>query len=216
MMAPLLRRGAMFPAMGNHEHEEPHEMVEMVQRYWGGQRFDGTDLYFDFQSGGIWFLSIDTELDFGPDSEQMKWLVGWLDAVSKLPGYRFSVVYQHRPMWTCGESDDHPDEQAYFAPYFKKYKVLARSTARRQRRGWTASKAASAGCSITARSPASRSATAAATVSSPARSRDRARLIWHAREGRGSVRADASADPRRLPSGRTGDATCTRDSKTVP
>jgi len=123
MMAPILRRGAMFPAMGNHEHEEPHEMVEMVQRFWGGQGFDGTDRYFDFQSGGIWFLSIDTELDYGPDSVQMKWLVGRLDAVSKLPGYRFSVVYQHRPMWTCGDSDDHPDEQAYLAPYFKKYKV---------------------------------------------------------------------------------------------
>jgi hypothetical protein len=123
MMAPLLRRGAMIPAMGNHEHEEPHEMTEMVLRFWGGAGFDGTDLTFDFQSGGIWFFSIDTELDFSATSEQMKWLVGRLDAVSKLPGYRFSVVYQHRPMWTCGDSDDHPDEQAYLAPFFKQYKV---------------------------------------------------------------------------------------------
>jgi hypothetical protein len=123
MMAPLLRRGAMIPAMGNHEHEEPNEMVEMVLRFWGGAGFDGDDHHFDFQSGGVWFFSLDTEQDFSSTSEQIKWLLARLDAVSKLPGYRFSVVYQHRPMWTCGDSDDHPDQQAYLAPYFKQYKV---------------------------------------------------------------------------------------------
>lgn len=123
MMAPVLRRGAMLPAMGNHEEEQPHELIEMVLRFWGGAGFDGTDRYYAFQSGGVWFFTVDTELDFGPTSEQMKWLVGRLEAVSKLPGYRFSVLYQHRPMWTCGDSDAHPDEQVYLEPFLKQHKV---------------------------------------------------------------------------------------------
>ncbi len=122
-MSPLLRRGAMVPAWGNHEHEEPNEMTQMVLRFWGDGGFDGTDMYFDFQSGGVWFFALDTEMDISSSAAQIQWLVQRLQAVSQLPGYRFSVVYQHRPMWTCGDSDDHPDEQAYLAPYFKKYKV---------------------------------------------------------------------------------------------
>ncbi|MFI5298085.1 MAG: metallophosphoesterase, partial [Polyangiales bacterium] len=122
-MQPLLRRGAMLPAIGNHESEQPHELQEMVLRFWGSAGFDGSDTNYDYQSGGVWFFTIDTELDISPGSDQLKWLVARLATVSARPDYRFSVVYQHRPMFTCGDSDDHPDEQAFLEPYFKQYKV---------------------------------------------------------------------------------------------
>ncbi len=122
-MAPLLRRGAFMPAIGNHESEEPHELDEMVLRFWGGAGFDGQPLYYDFHSGGVWFFTLDTELDLTASAPQIQWLAARLAAVSALPDYRFSVVYQHRPMFTCGDSDDHTDEQAYLEPLFLKYKV---------------------------------------------------------------------------------------------
>jgi hypothetical protein len=117
-MRPLLAQGAFFPAVGNHEYETPTEFAEYYTRFFGGGGFDGDVRWYSFEWGGVWFFSLSTEEAFGPDSEQGRWLSAGLEAAQASEGFRFSIVYLHRPFFSCGDNDHHPEEQALWEPIF--------------------------------------------------------------------------------------------------
>lgn len=125
IMQPLLNAGAFFPAIGNHEDEKqsPNELNVYSLRFFGSAGFDGTDTYYRFESGGVWLFSVDTELALDPASAQGQWLVQSLEDATKKPGFRFSVVFMHKPFLTCGDTGDNPAGYTYFDPLFKQYKV---------------------------------------------------------------------------------------------
>ena len=117
-MRPMLRAGAFFTSIGNHESERPNEYKNYVQRFFGGAGFDGSE-YYRFESGGVWFFSIDTEQDVGKSSPQGAWLQAELLDASKKPGFRFSVVFFHRPWVTCGDTGDDKTSRDAYAPIFE-------------------------------------------------------------------------------------------------
>ena len=117
-MQPLLAQGALLPAVGNHEFEKPKEFELYYERFFDGAGFDGTSRYYRFSSGGVWFFSADTEQDLGPDSEQGKWLAEGLAFAKKQPGFRFSIVYLHRPWITCGDKSNDPELRQAWEPVF--------------------------------------------------------------------------------------------------
>jgi hypothetical protein len=127
LMAPLLREGAFMPAIGNHDGDtqggEPSNKYEQyTQRFWGGAGFWGSDTYYGFSNGGVYFFTLDTEDPIDPSSVQFQWLANQLDQASQQPGYRFSVLYLHRPFLTCGDTGDDPAtlmqmQQQLFTPY---------------------------------------------------------------------------------------------------
>ncbi len=125
IMQPLLAQGAFFAAIGNHEDEmqSPGELTTYSLRFFGNAGFDGTSTYYRVSSGGIWFFSVNTELPIDPQSEQAAWLVKELADASTQPGFRFSVVFMHRPLLTCGDTGDNLAAQPYFEAVFKQYKV---------------------------------------------------------------------------------------------
>jgi hypothetical protein len=125
IMQPLLSAGAFLPAIGNHEAEKqvPNELTEYTYRFFGGAGFDGTDGYYRFESGGVWFFAINTEEPLDPQSAQGQWLVTMLADAAKKPGFRFSIVNMHKPFLTCGDTGDNITAQQYFEPIFKQYKV---------------------------------------------------------------------------------------------
>ena len=123
VMQPLLSQGGFFPAVGNHESEKPDEYQDYELRFFAGAGFDGTQDYYRFQSGGVWFFSLDTELDLDPGTAQGAWLAASLEDASKQPGFRFSIVYLHKPFVTCGDTGDNPDARAKFEPLFTQFKV---------------------------------------------------------------------------------------------
>jgi hypothetical protein len=112
MIQPLLASGAFFPAVGNHESEKPDEYEGYFKRFFGGAGFDGQNEYYRFTSGGLWFFSLNTQLDFDAASAQGQWVVAMLADAKKQKGFRGSIVFMHRPFFTCGDSDHHPTEQA--------------------------------------------------------------------------------------------------------
>jgi hypothetical protein len=118
VMEPMLANGGMFPAVGNHESETPDEYVAYTERYFGGAGFDGNDQYYRFHSGGVWFFSLDTELPISTGSAQGAWLVQELADAMTQPGFRFSIVYMHRPLVTCGDTGDDPADRATLEPIF--------------------------------------------------------------------------------------------------
>jgi hypothetical protein len=123
LMAPLLRGGAIQVAIGNHESEKPDEYAQYTVRFFGGAGQDGADDHYRFESGGIWFHTINTENPVDPSSEQGMWLTSILADSAKKPGFRASVVYFHKPFLTCGDTGDDTAAEAYYAPLFVKYKV---------------------------------------------------------------------------------------------
>lgn len=122
-MQPLLAQGGFFPAVGNHEYEKPNEFELYYKRFFDGAGFDGTTDYYRFQSGGVWFFSLNSEIDLEPDSEQGKWLLANLEDAQKQPGFRFSVVYVHRPWMSCGERGGKTALREAYAPIFKERDV---------------------------------------------------------------------------------------------
>ena len=123
IMQPMLAKAGFFPAIGNHESEKPSEYEQYTLRFFHDAGFDGSPAYYRFESGGVWFFSIDTEDSVAPGTPQGTWLVSSLADASQKPGYRFSVVYFHKPFVTCGDTYDDPTALAYYAPIFKTYKV---------------------------------------------------------------------------------------------
>jgi hypothetical protein len=123
VMEPMLAGGGFYPAVGNHEAEKPGELQQYDLRYFGTAGFDGTDRYWRFSSAGVWFFSVDTEESIDPGSEQGAWLVNGLEDATKQPGFRFSIVYMHKPLVTCGDTGDNPDARAKLEPFFLQYNV---------------------------------------------------------------------------------------------
>jgi acid phosphatase type 7 len=118
VMAPMLRQGSFFPAIGNHESEKPTEFAEYYTRFFAGAGVGQLE-YYRFDSGGVSFFSLDTELPFGAGSAQATWLEAGLVDAAAAPGHLFSVVLMHRPFVTCGDSGDKIAELDHFTPIFE-------------------------------------------------------------------------------------------------
>lgn len=124
VMQPMLSHGGFFPAIGNHEAEKDDEYELYSKRFFGNAGFDGTSEYYRFQSGGVWFFSLDTEEPLDPGGGQGAWLVAQLADAAKQPGFRFSIVYLHKPLVTCGDTSDSESSRMKLEPSFLQHKVL--------------------------------------------------------------------------------------------
>jgi hypothetical protein len=128
VMAPLLRAAPLYTAVGNHDvgsvsGEPDLKYMQYTERFFGGAGFDSTDAYYRFESGGVWFFALDTQQALDLSSAQGAWLVKELGDAAGRPGYRFSVVYMHKPFLTCGDTGDDTQDLAMLEPYFDMYKV---------------------------------------------------------------------------------------------
>ena len=124
LMAPLLRAGPMMPCVGNHEDEIDFEFEDYYVRLFGGAGFDSDRVdYYRFQSGGVWFFSVSTEIDLKPGSEQAQWLEAQIADAAQQPGYRFGVVFMHKPFYTLSKYSQKSGEREHFKPIFEQYGV---------------------------------------------------------------------------------------------
>jgi hypothetical protein len=118
-MAPLLRNGGFYAAVGNHESESPTEYDDYYNRLFARPTPEMTAPWFHFSSGGVHFFALDTEnSSLAAGSEQVTWLQTTLQAAQASPGYRFGVVYYHRPLYTVGDSSPQLDARAVLEPIF--------------------------------------------------------------------------------------------------
>src|SRR4051794_16137620 len=118
-MAPLLRSGAFYAAVGNHESESPTEFDDYYDRLFARSTPEQTTPWFHFSSGGVHFFALDTEnSSLAAGSEQVNWLQAGLTAAKASAGYRFSVVYFHRPLYTVGDSTPQVDARSVLEPLF--------------------------------------------------------------------------------------------------
>ena len=122
-MKPLLMLGSLQPALGNHEHETPDELVDYSERYFGHPTFGGDTQWYRYESGGVWFHVLDTEQPIEPATPQGAWLTAGLAEVVQKPGFRASILVMHRPLVTCGDNAQNDGARRAYASTLVQYKV---------------------------------------------------------------------------------------------
>lgn len=115
--APLLQAGAFFPCIGNHELELTGELEDYYLRLFASPG-TGTPRWYRFSSGGVAFFSLDTESSLAAGSEQVAWLTQALADAKTAPGWRMSVVFFHKPLYTLSQHDPLTDVRAVLEPLF--------------------------------------------------------------------------------------------------
>lgn len=124
LMRSLLGQGAMMAAIGNHEYElDRGDWEDYSYRYFGDGSEAGNDSYFHFESGGVHFFSLNSEVPDETTSAQGKWLLAKLDEASKSAGYRTSIIFMHRPWVTCGDVSESESKRKAYASIFVQAKV---------------------------------------------------------------------------------------------
>lgn len=100
LMQPLLRANAFMPCEGNHESEIDHELEDIYVRLFDhpGDTTD-TTFWFHYETGGVHFISLSTERLVSMGSEQWTWFSDTMNRIEAEPGYRFTIVYFHRPIY---------------------------------------------------------------------------------------------------------------------
>lgn len=116
LMEPLLRAGALMPTIGNHEDELDGELEDYYVRLFGGASEDGDEHRYHFESGGVHFFSLDSEGELGAGNEQATWLEAELAEAEASDGYRFSILYCHRPPYSVGGSSGSRSVRSALAP----------------------------------------------------------------------------------------------------
>lgn len=120
-VAPMLRAGAFLPAVGNHEFELDDEFPQYYGRLFDSPGQSGTTRWYKFVSGGVRFLSVDTESSFAVGSEQRAWLEDEL--VGGAGQYRATVMYFHKPIYTLATHSPRLDVRAQLEPLIKAHGV---------------------------------------------------------------------------------------------
>lgn len=123
-MEPLLRANAFLPCFGNHEDEIDFERQDIYERLFAtpGDEDDQT-YWFHYESGGVHFFSISSEHDLALGSPQNDWFEQTLTRVEAEAGYRFSVLYLHRPFYSVGDYGIRADQRETLEPIVRAHRI---------------------------------------------------------------------------------------------
>lgn len=107
-----------YPARGNHDIGDPD-----FQTRFKAPIKSGNHLYYSFDRANCHFigLAVDEHTDYGPDSEQFKWLIGDLEANKGKAAHTF--VFFHVPPYSIGRHGSDLAVRAALCPTFEKYGV---------------------------------------------------------------------------------------------
>jgi len=111
----------IYAARGNHDIGGPGYEQRMTAPFTSGNK-----LYYSFDKANCHFigLCLDEHTQYGPDSEQYKWLIKDLEATrTKSPTHIF--IFFHVPPYSIGSHGSDLDVRKALCPVFKKYGVRA-------------------------------------------------------------------------------------------
>lgn len=122
-MQPMMSAAAFFPTIGNHEQERDFEFEDTYARWWQQPGTDGTTSAYHYESGGVHFFSVNSESDIGEFDDDFSWLDERLTEVAMEPGYRFSIVYYHRPIYALSDDGPSLSLRALLEPIIERHRV---------------------------------------------------------------------------------------------
>ena len=92
-----------FPSAGNHEYDPPTFGVPYFD-YFGGRAGERGAGFYSFTLGNWHIVSINSNIDVSPGSEQVRWLTNDLAANKNSDTARCTLAYWHHPLFTSGPS----------------------------------------------------------------------------------------------------------------
>jgi hypothetical protein len=89
------------PTLGNHEAARA---VEGYEPYWRGVHGERPPSFYSFRAAGWQLLSLNSEIDHGRGSAQLRWL---RERTGR--GGDCRIAFWHRPRWSAGDHGNAPD-----------------------------------------------------------------------------------------------------------
>jgi hypothetical protein len=113
--APLLRTGALWPSMGNHEYD--------AKPYYDLFILPDPERYYTFTAGMAQFYILDADWNGRRDPKQL----AWFESELKKSKARFKFVVLHQPLLSCPCDDFTPETSMYriFGGLIEKHGVTA-------------------------------------------------------------------------------------------
>ncbi len=113
--APLLRTGALWPSMGNHEYG--------AKPYYDLFLLPDPERYYTFKAGPAQFFILDADWNGRRDPHQLT----WFESELKKSTSRFKFVVLHQPVLSCPCDDFTPESSMYriFGGLIEKHGVTA-------------------------------------------------------------------------------------------
>ena len=106
-----------YYAIGNHENESP---LYYGYFYLPHNNPDSTESYYSFDYGNSHFISLDTEIPYGPTSPQYQWLEADLKSTYDKT---YVFVFMHQHPYCAGGHDSNIALRIALCPLFEEYKV---------------------------------------------------------------------------------------------
>ncbi len=112
----LISRVPIYPVPGNHELNS--------KLYYDYFDLPNNEAWYHFRYGLADFYGVNTNVGFGPKSDQYKWLEAEL-AKSHALGEAWRIVFMHHPPFSCANSRKPGNKNVtrYLVPLFEKYGV---------------------------------------------------------------------------------------------
>lgn len=113
--APLLRTGALWPSMGNHEYD--------AKPYYDLFLLPDPERYYTFVAGPAQFWILDADWNGRRDPKQL----AWFEAELKKSASPFKFIVLHQPIVSCPCDDYTPETSMYrlFGGLIENYRVTA-------------------------------------------------------------------------------------------
>ena len=112
--APLIREVPMYPSMGNHERSGANRYLYFDVPDGGGKE---AEQWYSFDYSNVHLISLDTNANFSPGSDQYEWLVNDLESTTA----EWIFVYHHEPAYNSWSTYD--DVINYIVPLCEQYDV---------------------------------------------------------------------------------------------
>lgn len=111
--SPLFQELPIIPVPGNHEQNQPY--------YYDYFDLPHNEAFYTFVQGPAQYFAINSNIAFGPRSEQYK----WFEQELKKSTSRWKIVMFHHPPFSCASArkPGYVKAQKYLVPLMEKYKV---------------------------------------------------------------------------------------------
>jgi len=120
----LLQHLNVFTAIGNHDTYTLNAVPYLESFYLPFNNPLNTERYYSFRWGKAFFINLDTNIDYSPDSPQYAFLIDQLNSDERKSA-TWTFVYAHHPPYSeyWINYDGEPNVRNYLLPVFEEYQV---------------------------------------------------------------------------------------------